>query len=74
VDDVFRKGAASYVALHLNFNATGLPAILTGDLHAQVSTSSQGILACTIFGNPSLPCSAGVANVLRPLDEPRATN
>jgi hypothetical protein len=74
VDDVFRKGAASYVALHLNFNATGLPAILTGDLHAQVSTSSQGTLACTIFGNPSLPCSAGVANALRPLDEPRATN
>jgi hypothetical protein len=67
VDNVFQKGAASYVALHTNFNATGLPALLYGDVFAPVSTSEGGVQACTIFGNPSLPCSLGVTGILKPL-------
>jgi hypothetical protein len=67
VEDVFQKGAASYVALHANFNATGLPAVLYGDIFTPVSTSEGGAQACTIFGNPSIPCSSGVTGVLKPL-------
>jgi hypothetical protein len=74
VDDVFQKGAASYIALHMNFNATGLPALAYGDMHTPVSTSTEGVQACTIFGDPNIPCSAGVTGVLQPLDEPKAAN
>ena len=70
VDDVFKAGTASYVALHVNFNATGAPALLYGDIFTAVSTTNEGPQSCTLFGNPSLPCSGGVPGLLKGLDEP----
>jgi hypothetical protein len=50
-DVIFGEGAASYVALHGDFNATGLASLVYGDAFAAVSTSDgRGPQNCTIFG------------------------
>ena len=64
-DLVFSK--ASYVALHGDFNATGLASLLYGDTFAQLSTD-DGIQNCTIYGNASYPCDEGVPGELSPID------
>lgn len=63
-DLVFKPGQAAYVALHADFNATGVASLAYGDSFAEVSTSDGGVQNCTIFGSTEYDCSAGIEGVL----------
>eukprot|EP00934_Nitzschia_sp_Nitz4_P003031 Nitzschia sp. Nitz4//scaffold144_size56818//43638//44989//NITZ4_006545-RA/size56818-processed-gene-0.72-mRNA-1//1//CDS//3329536540//3021//frame0 len=56
IDEVFGSGQASYVALHGNFNATGISSLVYGDAFAAISTSEGGPQSCYLFGNTDYPC------------------
>ena len=63
-DMVFQPGQAAYVALHGDFNATGLASLNYGDSFAEISTSEGGVQNCTIFGSTEYDCSVGIEGVL----------
>ncbi|CAJ1937287.1 unnamed protein product [Cylindrotheca closterium] len=67
-DMVFKQGQAAYVALHGDFNATGVASLLMyGDSFAAISTSEGGAQNCTIFGSTEYDCSVGIEGLLPPI-------
>lgn len=63
VDEVLKDGAAGYIALHLNRFATGLPALLYGDVFAQLTDRETGPQSCYIFGDTNHTCADGLGKL-----------
>jgi hypothetical protein len=67
VAEVFAKDKEIYVALHVDFNATGMASLFIGEFFAILSTADGGAQGCFIFGKPEHPCKFGVPGMLPPL-------
>ena len=57
------SAGGAYVALHGDFNATGLSSLVYGDAFAALSTEMGGPQNCTLFGNANSPCTLAVGGL-----------
>jgi hypothetical protein len=67
VAEVFAKEKEIYVALRINFNATGMASLFIGNVFAILSTADGGAQSCFSFGNQEHPCKFGLPGMLPPL-------